>query len=302
MYYPQALPSRSHAVARMLLTMLLALLSHVSLALPAPQRVNLDYTYSPGDAFTVRGTLARNVEMRRSIDGHVNSGKDSHTVNRYVYHQVVNRVLPDGRQAAATRHYVTDGTASISAGKPTPQVASKLQGRTFVAKATRDDPEVTPTNGLGSVELQELAAMLSDEYAGVVIAGTRTVGESWPLPEDAARGFYLQSKTTGTCTLQSITNVSGMSCARVVVAGEVDARDVQGRHANLHLRGSLLWSLDLKRVVSFTMEAQNSLTFTTHQGAAEVTETSDILFRQRHDYTWTAFAGKPVRARGGKRP
>lgn len=289
------------AGARLLIGLVVALLPLASLAESAVKRVDLRYAYSPGDAFTVKGTLDRSVEMRRTIDGREEAGFDEHNLDRFVYQQVVRSVLPDGRQSAATRRFlVAERISNVGGTRPLRTIGS-LQGRTITARITPDGPVITRIRGVDRQTAGMRDQVLNDEYAGVLMGGPRSVGETWPLPKDAASGFYLESSATGTCTLDALVTHAGMECARIVTTAEVLGRDTRGNQANLHLNLTILWSIELKHVVDFVMTARNTVTFETNQGATSVIERTEVSYRQHQMYTWTAFAGKPVKPNADKR-
>lgn len=283
-----AVPARW--VVPTIVTILLAVCRLCAAASPVPMR----YGYQAGDAFvadrmvTISYHNVRTDERRKSTQSRYTS------VDRYRYSQLVSEVDGSGAANRVSRSYRAATSTRQMAGRTVSTEPRRLQGRTFTARRSGDAVQVQPSADLLTEDLRELQESLADEYAAALPNAARAVGDTWPLPVWAARAFYVSSEATGTCRYEAITAYRGAQCARISVVGEVAAVDLDGRHIQLHLTGALLWSLDLGRVVAFSMDATSQTEFTTRQGAAVQDERTTGRMSLHQDYRWTAIAGKPV--------
>lgn len=260
------------------------------------ETLHLSCLYTPGDVAQVERIFTTDFTKSTTI-GEVRTAQSRAKVtNKYSYLQTIVATWPTGRPQTMRRFYQVATATRSSPGRPPSTETTHLQGQSATVTDRDGAPAITGPTGLDPDGTRLLSQALVEDIERYPLTGDRQVGDTWPLPPEVSAVVVLGARCTGTCKLEAIQERSGLRCARLAIRGSIDGIDPGGAHVTATMRGTLYWSIALKRAIENTVDADMKAEFTTSQGADVVQVINEGTLHMSRKIRWTALAGRELKA------
>lgn len=263
----------------------------------APRQAILTDRVEKGDRYEVTSEVISKDSGRTIQDGvDIETGSTVvSTQDRYV--DTLLAVDPAGRRSAVHRKFLLARVVHGPLGGKQVSATHAIQGRSFIITGSAEAPDIDNTQGITNADIAHVAMALRAEAEVLLLPGSHSVGDSWPIPKRFFVAFNFRGDGVGECRFERIEGPAGAEHARITCKARVSLVTATGKTSDLELTGHLLWSLALKRVVSYRFGGPTTSAFTTSRGASITRTEGKGRLSVTATFRWLAVAGRPVASR-----
>lgn len=247
-----------------------------------------------GDRYVVSIEIIYRNSGRTYVDDQLTESGSAVSIDREKFAETILAVNGAGRREAVRRHYLSAVATQTEAGGKRVVTVRPVQGRTFTIRTVAGVAEVDTTRGLSASDVSDIETALRDDADGLVASGTHEVGDTWPVPQAFLRAFNYKGEGTGTCRLESIDERPGHETARIALQADLPSVTTTGEASRIRLSGHAVWSLRLKRVLSYHFGGPTSTVATSRTGATVTRTEASGTVAVSATVAWQAVGGKPV--------
>lgn len=245
-----------------------------------------------GDRFRADIKLNTTGTARTIEDGTVTGARTIRRVEREGFVDSIMEVDDDGVRAKVRRTYVVSTITEWPAGGRARPTTRPMQGRTFTISGPATEPQVDNALGLSNTEIQDVLSALRDNPESLVVSGTHSVGDTWPVPQQFYLSLNMMATGKGTCRLDAVEGTGRGQRVRISFRAAATTLNAEGRVSNLSLSGSVDWSPALQRVTAYQFSGPVTTLFTSRLGAVSTRVEMDLVIGLSANLVWQQVNGK----------